>query len=61
MHYENMINDSMQNEEIYLNYVETLFVADKVVLAKRKLEQRELLEPESISRVLELKTKYAVE
>jgi putative PEP-CTERM system TPR-repeat lipoprotein len=61
VHYENMINDSMQNEEIYLNYVETLFVADKVVLAKRKLEQRELLEPESISRVLELKTKYAVE
>ncbi|MFT4938469.1 MAG: putative PEP-CTERM system TPR-repeat lipoprotein [Paraglaciecola sp.] len=60
-HYERVIDDSMKNEEIYLNYVETLFIADNMVLGKRKLEQRTLLEPDSIARVLELKTRYAVE
>ena len=60
-YYDKAINDSMKNEEIYLNYVETLFVANKLVLAKRKLEQRELIDPTSISRVLELKEKYNVE
>jgi putative PEP-CTERM system TPR-repeat lipoprotein len=59
--YEKVIDDDMKNEEIYLNYVETLFVADKMVLGKRKLEQREMLDTDSISRVLDLKTKYAVE
>lgn len=59
--YERAVTDDMRNEEIYLNYVETLFAANRLVLAKRKLQQRELLAPESISRVAEIKAKYQVE
>lgn len=56
--YEIAVTDQMQNEEIYLNYVETLLAADKVFLAERKLSQRDMKEPVSIERVAKLKVKY---
>ncbi|MFT4994334.1 MAG: putative PEP-CTERM system TPR-repeat lipoprotein [Paraglaciecola sp.] len=60
-HYARAITDDMRNEEIYLNYVDALFAANRLALAKRKLEQRELLAPASITRVAEIKAKYNVE
>ena len=59
--YNKAVTDEMQNEEIYLNYVEALFAADQAFLANRKLAQREYTQPESIQRVTQLKTKYPAE
>ena len=56
--YDGVVNDKLQNEEIYLNYVEALLLAKQDFLAKRKLEQKELKEPESIKRIAVLKEKY---
>jgi hypothetical protein len=50
----------MQNEEIYLNYVEALLLAEETFLAERKLTQREMKEQKSISRVAKLKAEYAI-
>jgi cellulose synthase operon protein C len=59
-YYERAVTDKMDNEEIYLNYVEALLVAKQQKLASRKLEQRQMKLPESIVRVAELKTKYGI-
>jgi tetratricopeptide (TPR) repeat protein len=59
--YDRAITDDMQNEEIYLNYVETLFLAEKTFLAKRKLSQREMKQKISIDRENKLKADYGVE
>lgn len=56
--YDRAITDDMRNEEIFLNYVETLFAADQKRLALRKLEQREMTSEASKKRVAELKSKY---
>nr|WP_233267465.1 XrtA/PEP-CTERM system TPR-repeat protein PrsT [Paraglaciecola sp. L3A3] len=58
--YERAVTKEMQNEEIYLNYVETLLAAEKTFLAERKFKQREMKEPASIQRVAELKAKYQI-
>ena len=58
--YERAITDDMQNEEIYLNYVETLLLADKTILAKRKLSQREMKQQISITREAKLKVDYGI-
>ena len=57
--YEAVVNDDMGNEEIYLNYVEALFLADKTMLGKRKLSQREMKTEAGLKRLAQLKTKYA--
>jgi len=46
------------SEEIYLNYVESLLLADKKVLAKRKLNQRSYKLKESLTKVALLKKSY---
>ena len=58
--YNRAITDAMQNEEIYLNYVEALLLAEETFLAERKLTQREMKEQKSISRVAKLKAEYAI-
>ena len=58
--YDRAITDAMQNEEIYLNYVEALLLAEETFLAERKLTQREMKEQKSISRVAKLKAEYAI-
>jgi putative PEP-CTERM system TPR-repeat lipoprotein len=57
-YYETVIDDDMQNEEIYLNYVEALFLANNNILAKRKLVQRDMSKEESKTRLAELKAKF---
>jgi len=56
--YNRAITDAMQNEEIYLNYIETLFLAKETFLANRKLSQREMKQDISISREAKLKADY---
>jgi putative PEP-CTERM system TPR-repeat lipoprotein len=59
--YDRAITDAMQNEEIYLNYVEVLLLADEMFLAKRKLGQREMKEKISIIREAKLKADFGME
>tara|TARA_R110002153_G_scaffold124543_13_gene271057 strand:+ start:3412 stop:6180 length:2769 start_codon:yes stop_codon:yes gene_type:complete len=59
--YDRAITDDMQNEEIYLNYVEALLLADDMFLAKRKLSQREMKQKASIIRVAQLKADFGIE
>lgn len=59
--YERAITDDMQNEEIYLNYVEALLLAKETVLAKRKLSQRQMKQESSITRITKLKADYSIE
>jgi putative PEP-CTERM system TPR-repeat lipoprotein len=59
--YSRAINDAMQDEEIYLNYVEVLFLAEETFLAKRKLNQREMKQDISILRVAQLKSDYSID
>jgi putative PEP-CTERM system TPR-repeat lipoprotein len=59
--YDRAITDDMQNEEIYLNYVEALLLAEEKTLAKRKLSQREMKQEASISREAKLKADFDIE
>lgn len=59
-YYERAVDDDMQNEEIYLNYVETLLAAERMRLAERKLGQREFKLEASLKRIEELKSKYGI-
>ena len=58
--YARAITDVMQNEEIYLNYVEALLLADETFLAERKLSQREMKQRISIIRKAKLKIDYGI-
>lgn len=58
--YGRAITDTMQNEEIYLNYIEALLLADETFLAKRKIGQREMKKQSSITRLGKLKADYGV-
>lgn len=57
-YYERAVSDKNVIEEIYLNYVEALFLAKQDFLAKRKIEQKEFNEAESAQRLADLKAKY---
>jgi cytochrome c-type biogenesis protein CcmH/NrfG len=59
--YDRAITDAMQNEEIYLNYVEVLLLSEDTFLAKRKLGQREMKQKISIIREARLKADYGIE
>ncbi|MFT4808424.1 MAG: putative PEP-CTERM system TPR-repeat lipoprotein [Paraglaciecola sp.] len=59
--YDRAITDTMQNEEIYLNYVETLLFAKETILAKRKLSQREMKQKISITREAKLRADFGLE
>ncbi|KXI30256.1 XrtA/PEP-CTERM system TPR-repeat protein PrsT [Paraglaciecola hydrolytica] len=56
--YDRVVDDKMQIEEVYLNYVEALLLAKQDFLANRKLEQRQLNDPESIKRIAALKARF---
>lgn len=58
--YDGAITDAMDNEEIYLNYVETLLLSGDKFLAERKLKQREMKHRDSIIREAQLKADYNV-
>lgn len=59
-YYDRVIDDTMANEEIYLNYVEALLLAEQHELAKRKLSQRQMQLPASVTRVQRLKSQYGI-
>lgn len=59
--YNRAITDDMQNEEIYLNYIETLLLSDDSFLARRKLSQREMKLEESKIREAKLKADYGLQ
>jgi putative PEP-CTERM system TPR-repeat lipoprotein len=58
--YARAITDAMQNEEIYLNYIEALLLAGKSFLAERKLSQREMKQSISVTRAAKLKVDYGI-
>ena len=58
--YAKIINNSMRNEEIYLNYVETLLVAGNSGVAERRLNERQYQQPQSIARIVSLAETYGV-
>lgn len=58
--YDRAISDSMQNEEIYLNYVEVLLLAEETFLAERKFSQRKMKQEVSIAREAQLKADYGI-
>jgi len=58
--YNRVMNEDVQNEEIFLNYIETLLLNDSKVIAKRRLESRTFALPESNTRLAELKTQYSL-
>lgn len=58
--YKRVVSDTMENETIFLNYVETLILADNRLLAKRKLESREWQERNSQQRIDVLRAKYNI-
>lgn len=59
--YKRVVTDDLENEEIYLNYVETLLISGDDFLAKRKIEQREMKLQESLDRVQALIAEYGIE
>jgi putative PEP-CTERM system TPR-repeat lipoprotein len=59
--YDRAITDAMENEEIYLNYVEALLFAEEIILAKRKLSQRQMKQKISIIRETKLREDFGIE
>ena len=58
--YNRVVSDTMPNEAIFLNYVETLILADNRLLAKCKLESRQWQERNSQQRIAVIKAKYNI-
>nr|WP_297349563.1 XrtA/PEP-CTERM system TPR-repeat protein PrsT [uncultured Glaciecola sp.] len=56
--YNRVMNEDVQNEEIFLNYIETLLINDSKMIAERRLESRTLSLPQSNARLVELKAQY---
>ncbi|MEP2652791.1 MAG: XrtA/PEP-CTERM system TPR-repeat protein PrsT [Paraglaciecola sp.] len=59
--YSRVVTNDLENEEIYLNYIETLLFSGDDFLAKRKLAQREMKQQESLDRVQALTVEYGIE
>jgi putative PEP-CTERM system TPR-repeat lipoprotein len=58
--YDRVMNEDVQNEEIFLNYIETLLINDSKMIAERKLQSRAFLLPQSNERLADLKTQYGL-
>jgi putative PEP-CTERM system TPR-repeat lipoprotein len=58
--YNRVMNDDVENEEIFLNYIETLLLNDSKIIAKRRIESTELTLPESKVRLAKLKAQYGL-
>ena len=58
--YNRVMNDDVKNEEIFLNYVETLLLNDSKIIAKRRIESFKLTLPESEARLAKLKAQYSL-
>lgn len=58
--YNRVMNDDVKNEEIFLNYIETLLLNDSIVIAKRRIESTTLTLPESEAKLAKLKAQYGL-
>jgi putative PEP-CTERM system TPR-repeat lipoprotein len=58
--YNRVMNEDVQNEEIFLNYIETLLINDSKTIAGRKLESRTFSLVKSNERLAELKNQYGL-
>lgn len=56
--YNRIMGKDMKNEEIFLNYLETLWLNGSSVIAERRMNDLELKQSESKVRFAELKAKY---
>lgn len=59
--YSDIISSSMQNEEIYLNYVETLLLAGNTVVGERRANERKYLDPNSLATIQRLNETYGIQ
>jgi Flp pilus assembly protein TadD len=57
--YNRVMNEDVKNEEIFLNYIETLLLNGSKEIAARRTESRQLTLPQSNARLAELKSKYS--
>ncbi len=58
--YDRAVNAEMRNEEIYLNYVETLANNGNINLARRKLTERKFTSEGSEARIIDLRKKFSI-
>jgi predicted Zn-dependent protease len=58
--YNRVMNEDVKNEEIFLNYIETLLLNDSKIIAKRRIESTTLTLPESEVRLAKLKAQYGL-
>lgn len=57
-YFSKAVRDKNVIDDIYLNYIEALFLADQYALAQRKIEQRNFTSSSAIERIAILKKKY---
>jgi len=57
-YFSKAVSDESVIDDIYLNYIEALFLTEQYVLAQRKIRHRKFTRSHSIERVASLKKKY---
>lgn len=58
--YQRVANDEIRSEEVYINYIEALLVADKKALAKRRLKERTLTTASARAKADKLRATYSL-
>lgn len=58
IYFSKAVNDKNVIDDIYLNYIEALFLAEQYSLAQRKIEQRKFTSSSSLEKLAILKKKY---
>lgn len=58
--YEGISNERIRSDDVFLNYVEALLLADKTALAKRKLEDRHLTSDAAKARLEDMKQTFDI-
>lgn len=58
--YNRVMNKDMKNEEVFLNYLETLWLNGNSAIAERRMNDLPLTQVESKERLAQLKAKYAL-
>jgi thioredoxin-like negative regulator of GroEL len=58
--YSGVMNQEVDNEEIFLNYVEALLLNGSKEIAKRRITERALEQEKSKQRLASLKAKFSI-
>jgi hypothetical protein len=56
--YSRVMNDKVKSEEIWLNYIEVLFINNSTTIAERRIKDLTLTSAASKERLAELERKY---